>query len=248
MNIPRFKITKTQSTQSEIKLDPAESHHALGVMRLGRGDAVELFDGEGRVWSAVVLDTRKGVVKVQRGPERIAPSLPAAEITLAPCVIKSDAMDLLIEKASELGVSRIAPIVSERTVVRLAEDRRMTKIERWKRIARESAKQCGRATLPEILAVATFREFIACAGGYDMILMPTLSAPGKRFAEALEGSKARKVLVLIGPEGDFTVAETESARKKGAVPVSLGPLVMRSETASLYVLSCLNFFYGEACP
>lgn len=246
MNIPRFRITKAQSTGSEISLDAKESHHALGVMRLERGDAVELFDGEGRVWSAVVLDTRQGTVMVQRGPERVQADPSATEVTLAPCLIKADAMDLMIEKVSELGVARIAPIVSERTIVRLDEGRRASKLDRWKRIAESSAKQCGRARLPDILPVATFQDFIASASGYDIILIPTLAADGESLGGALRAApKARKVLALIGPEGDFTPAEIELAQKRGAVPVGLGPLVMRSETASLYVLSCLNFFYGE---
>jgi len=136
--------------------------------------------------------------------------------------------------------------VSERTVVRLDEGRRAGKLERWKRIAEASAKQCGRARLPEILPLATFQDFIASMAGYDIILIPTLAVDGEPFGRTLMAApKARKVLALVGPEGDFTAAEVDLARKRGALPVGLGPLVMRSETASLYVLSCLNFFYGE---
>jgi 16S rRNA (uracil1498-N3)-methyltransferase len=100
--------------------------------------------------------------------------------------------------------------------------------------------------LPRILPAARFEDFIARADGYDMILLPTLAVPVSELRGALKGPRPKEVLALIGPEGDFTPAEARLAVSRGAVPVSLGKLVLRSETASLYLLSALNFFFGEA--
>ena len=246
MRLPRFFIQPSSNPQEIHTLSFEESHHALSVLRLGPGDAVELFDGDGRTFSGTVIGPKAGRLLIQINQGFVSASAPAVRLTLAPCLIKPERMELLIQKACELGVYAIVPLVSERTIVRLPAERLKAKTARWQKIAAESCKQCGRSVLPRLQPVARLEDFITRAEGYDMILLPTLAVPASDLRKTLEGRGPKNVLILVGPEGDFTPAEARSAVSRGAAPVLLGRLVLRSETAAIYLLSALNFFFGEA--
>jgi len=239
----------------EALLNGQESRHALKVLRIQKGDAVELFDGGGRVYAGIfsaVKDGRVviGEIKVAGAPVRELGALASKpfEITLAVSVIKPNAMDMLIQKSCELGVDKIAPILTERSVIRLPVDRWAAKTRRWRKIALESCKQCRRSQIPEILPVGDFDSFLHRGVEYGKILIPTLAVKGDILYQVLGRAGHQKILVFIGPEGDFTPGEVERAIVKGAKPVCLGPEILRSETAAIYVLSVLNFFYREAVP
>ncbi len=243
MKAPRFRIEVLCS--EPVLLSKEESRHALSVLRLKAGDAVELFDGKGAAFSGTVLGEAGGRLRVQpNAPSPVRETMPV-RITLAPAIVKSDAMDLLIQKAAELGAAEIAPLVTERTVVRISADRREGKLERWQKIAAEACKQCGRSDYPTVRPVARYDDFVRNFSEYDMILLPTLVAKGRGLYETMKDSAAKRVLVLIGPEGDFSPTEAAEAVSRGARPVSLGPLVLRSETAALYALSTIAFFFRE---
>ena len=250
MGIPRFIIKKESIQAGVAVLSREESHHALSVLRLKRGDAVELLDGRGRSLRGVAAETQNGLLSVVVDPnqkDRSRPVLPAVEITLAAAVIKPDKMELLVQKACELGMARFVPILCDRTVVRLSAERWQGKIKRWQKIAEESCKQCGRAQTPRMDAAQRFRPFLeAESAAHPLILFPTLAVVGKPLSRALSAvSATRKVLVFIGPEGDFSPQEAREAVSFGAVPVTLGPLALRSETAALYLLSCLHYHWGS---
>ena len=167
-------------------------------------------------------------------------------ITLAVSVIKPERMELLIQKSCELAAHSVIPLISERTVVRLSRERWQSKIQRWQKIARESCKQCGRSLVPVIQPVMEFKKFAETISQYDLSLIPTLALPVQGFCCTLNANKsAKSLLILIGPEGDFSRNEALLAVERGAKPVSLGPLVLRSETAALYALAVVNFFYQE---
>lgn len=241
----RFRFDAASVKEGVVQLDREESHHALAVLRLKRGDVVELFDGAGNKFSGVLLGDKKGCVSVALN-RAIAAASRTASIVLAISVIKPDRMEWLIEKACELGVSAIQPLLSERSVVRISRERWDAKIARWKKIAAESCKQCGRGVVPEIFELRDYAVFTKnLKKEYDLILIPTLAAAGSSFKKALGVLQPKKALVFIGPEGDFTPNEVEAARAQGAVPVSLGELVMRSETAAIYALSALNFYLSD---
>ena len=242
MKGPRFFIRPDSVRENRVTLEPAESRHAISVLRLRRGDAVRLFDGEGREYGGAVEGIQKDRLTVAVN-ERAVAEAPSPAITLAVSVIKPERMELLIEKASELGVSSVVPLVTERSVVRLARERREAKIARWQKIALESCKQCGQARVPRIGPVEPFASFVDGIGKYDAAFIPSLVVGGMGLGEALKKSRPKSVLVMVGPEGDFTEAEVRRAAGQGALPVSLGPLVMRSETAAIYLLSVLNFCY-----
>ena len=242
----RFQISPGSIKEGLVILDPKESHHALSVLRVKPGETVELLDGKGGSYQGVIASSQKGRVKVSVSAPRAVRQKSRVPVTLAVSVIKPERMELLIQKACELGADRIIPLISERTVVRLSRERWEAKGVRWQKIAAESCKQCARAQTPEILGVVEFKKFIGQVSGYGTVLIPTLAVPVKSLYHSLNANKdAHSVLVLIGPEGDFSRSEVESAILSGAQPVTLGPLVMRSETAALYTLSVVRFFYGE---
>jgi 16S rRNA (uracil1498-N3)-methyltransferase len=170
---------------------------------------------------------------------------PAVKITLAASVIKPERMELVIQKACELGAHEIVPVLSERCVVRLSRERWESKIKRWRKIAVESCKQCGRSLVPEISGLCELKNMGPEMKKYDKVLIPTLAVTGAPLYASLKKHTAKKVLALVGPEGDFSPKEAAWAAAQGAEPVTLGPLVMRSETAAIYILSLLNFYYRE---
>jgi len=205
---------------------------------------VDLFDGKGHSFQGVISGFENGRLAVRLERAVSSASLPV-EITLAVSVIKPERMDILVQKASELGVRAIVPLLTERSVIKLSQERWESKVKRWRRIALESCKQCGQPLLPQVEGVQDLKTFMRSAAAYDQILIPTLTVPGGTLYNTLLKLEPKKLLVLIGPEGDFTPGEVEAARGYGAIPVSLGPLVLRSETAAVYLLSSLNFFYRE---
>ena len=241
----RFRISPGSEKEGLVTLDKNESHHALSVLRLKAGEVVELLDGQGGVFQGIVASADKSGVKISVGARRTETESPV-KITLAASVIKPEAMELLIQKACELGAHSVVPLISERTVVRLSRERWQSKGERWQKIAQESCKQCGQSRVPVVQPVAEFSRFIQTASEYELSLIPTLTGPVERLGSTLNTHRsAKSVLVLIGPEGDFSKSEVVLAVERGVKPVNLGPLVLRSETAALYVLSALEFYYRE---
>ena len=243
----RFNISPNTLKEGLVTLSVEESHHALSVLRLKAGDVVELLDGQGGTFQGIVAGAEKGRVQVSvRETSVVLSAKKTVSITLAAAVIKPERMELLIQKACELGASAIVPLITERTVVHLSQERWASKIQRWQKIARESCKQCGQASMPAIQKAVDFKKFTTTLGRFDLSLIPTLAVPVKTLYDSLNAGKlARSVLLLIGPEGDFSKTEVQWAVSKGAQPVSLGPLVMRSETAAMYALAVVSFFYNE---
>lgn len=246
--MPDFRAHCSPATAEpvEISLSPEESHHLVAVNRAHVGDTVVAFDGKGAEWICRLSSDRKNAAVLQvRFKQKIKP-LPY-EITLGQALPKGSFMDAIVRKATELGAARIVPLESERTQVHLDGDRSDKKIEKWQNAALEAAKQCGNAFVPEILPVAAAGAFIESAKGYDLKLIASLQ-PGAKSLKAVlanftttQGRAPKKVLWLVGPEGDFTPAEMSQSKSAGFEPITLGPLVLRCETAAAYALSVLSY-------
>lgn len=230
---------------TEIRLAPEESHHLVTVNRCGRGDPVIAFDGQGHEWVTECVDPGKAAT-VLRVKESRAAKPRTFEITLAQALPKGSTMDDIVRQATEIGAAHILPLVSERTQVHLDGDRADKKVEKWRTTAIEAAKQCGNPWLPAIAPVQTFSAFLAAASGYDLKLIASLHAGAHGLKHVLatysakHGHAPRRALWLVGPEGDFSSAEVTAAITAGCVPVTLGPLVLRSDTAAVYALSILS--------
>ncbi len=246
--MPDFRafVTPPTAEPAELTLSPDESHHLVAVNRARVGDTVVAFDGRGAEWICELASDRKNaaVLKV-RFKQKLKPL--AYEITLGQALPKGPGMDAIVRKATEIGAARIAPLESERTQVHLDGDRSDKKIEKWQTAALEAAKQCGNAFVPEVLPVQKADIFINGAKGYDLKLIASLQPGAKSLKTVLQAFRTaqnrapRKVLWLIGPEGDFTPAELSMAQSAGFEPITLGPLVLRCETAAVYALSVLSY-------
>lgn len=231
---------------AELRLAPAESHHLVTVNRCGRGDPVIAFDGHGREWLTECIEPSKTAALLRVKSTRQAAPLPHA-ITLGQALPKGSTMDEIIRQATEVGAARIAPLLSERTQVHLDADRQDKKLDKWRTTAIEAAKQCGNPWLPDITAAQPFATFLSStATGYDLKLIASLHAGTTSLKTALtryrthHSTPPRHVLWLIGPEGDFSPTEMTAAITAGFQPITLGPLVLRSDTAAIYALSILS--------
>ena len=213
-----------------------EAHHCRHVLRLKDGDTVNIFDGRGHEAQCAIAKITNQAVQLNVLTQTSTPAL-RCRITLAQAVPKKS-MDLIVQKATELGVTAIVPVLSERTIVRIDED--AAKLDRWREIALESCKQCGNNWLPVIEPPRKATEFFANAGKFDLKLIASLQPGAQPLKQILPAQMPASVLVLIGPEGDFTPAEISEARNAGCLPLSLGPLILRAETAAIYTLSILH--------
>ncbi|MDD5072483.1 MAG: 16S rRNA (uracil(1498)-N(3))-methyltransferase [Candidatus Omnitrophica bacterium] len=236
----RFYVPPECVAGGKIIIRGDELHHARDVMRLAAGDGIAVFDGTGKEYHGVILDVDKEqmTVAVEKTVER---KDEGCRLILVQALPKSDKMDLIIEKATELGAAKIIPVTTGRTVVRSDAKKENSKTERWRKIALVAAKQCGRTTIPEVMPVTGFGDALKILNDAEIKIIPCLSGNTKALKEVLGGRKVRSAAVLIGPEGDFTDKEINDAKTAGAVPVSLGPEVLRSETAAICALSVLNY-------
>lgn len=229
-----------------ITLSAEESHHLVVVNRARVGDTVVIFDGRGSEWICELTDAAKrAAVLGVRFAQKARPL--AHEITLAQALPKGGTMDDIVRKATEIGAARIVPLQSERTQVHLDDQRSEKKIEKWSVAALEAAKQCGNPWLPEIAPVTAAADFFNARDNYDLKLIASLHPGAKSLKTVLAdrtaalGRPPRRVLWVIGPEGDFTPAEMSIAQSAGFEPITLGPLVLRCETAAVYALSVLSY-------
>lgn len=230
---------------SDLRPAPDENHHLLRVLRLGDGDRVGVFDGCGREAVAEIA-VQSGSEVVLKVVSEVSTAPAEARIVLVQAVPKGRRMDLVIEKATELGVSSVWPIVTERVVVRLDESKRRDRVERWRRIARNAARQCGLARIPDVLPVCGYGDAVTRCSSFDIVLLGSLSPDASPIRSVIEKAKTRisdegRVALLIGPEGDLTSDEIRLAEERGAVQVNLGTRVLRTETAALYGLSVLAY-------
>ena len=220
-----------------VTLPPDAARH-LKVVRPKAGEEIELFDGQGR--------TRR--YRWENGSLRAAgerttfPPLPV-RLTLFACVTKGSRWDWTIEKAVELGVARIVPVISERCIVRLAADERAAKADRWRRIAADAARQSDAVWLPEVLEAVDFAEAVGLVQACGRVFVGALTSPPpppmwSAVADALAGGAPSDMGVFVGPEGDFTPAEL-GALLEVATPVSFGPTILRAETAAIFGVSVL---------
>ena len=229
--------------QTIILDDPRELHHLRDVRRLGKGDEVVCFDGQGREYAGAIIASRAGQVVIQIARTR-EPVKRGVDIWLAQSLLKGERFEWVAQKATELGVARLTPLLTRHTVVKVGAAQGPRKQARWQRIATESAKQCGRATVPQIDPPCRFDEAIPQLAACGLVVMPTLAVTTMPLREVLEegcGRRTACIGVLIGPEGDFSREEVALAEAHGARPVSLGEFTLRSETAAIAKVAILQY-------
>jgi 16S rRNA (uracil1498-N3)-methyltransferase len=236
---PRFHVPFPLAAGAEIELPERAARH-VAVLRLTRGDAMILFDGLGGEYAAqltrVSRDTAHARIGKRDPVERESP----LAITLAQCVSSGDRMDFTLQKATELGVRRIVPLESERSIVRLSRERAERRLAHWRGIVSAACEQSGRNRVPEVGPIAGLDEFLAAPGDGQRLL---LSPEATRDLKALPGGHA--VSLLVGPEGGLSPAERARAHAKGYAPVRFGPRVLRTETAPLAAIAAMQVLWGD---
>ncbi|HVV73713.1 MAG TPA: RsmE family RNA methyltransferase [Verrucomicrobiae bacterium] len=231
---------------NELTLSGTEAHHAASVLRVQRSERVTVLDGKGTEMVGEVVEARNQAVRVKLLERRLVPPSPY-RITLVQAVPKGKLFEDIVEKATELGAFRIVPLLSERVVVHLDSAQRTAKQTKWQGVAIEAIKQCGSPWLPEVERPLSIKEFIEQHQRYDLALVGALDGSARHPREHLRAYQGRtgglpeNICVWIGPEGDFSPSELETIRSAGVLPITLGPLVLRTETAAMYCLSFLNY-------
>ncbi len=230
-------LVDTASLESEAPVLSSEAAAHLRVVRPKFGERVELFDGKGRTREYAVTASGRGFVLVAAAPVVEFPRPPA--MTLFACVTKGSRWDWTIEKATELGVTRIVPVVSARTIVRIADGEREAKRSRWERVAADAARQSDAKWLPEVLAPMPFAESLALVRGTECFVGALVTPPAVPVAEAVRRRSELEPAIYVGPEGDFSPEELQ-ALLEIATPVSFGSTILRAETAAIYGVSALK--------
>ncbi|MCF7729068.1 MAG: 16S rRNA (uracil(1498)-N(3))-methyltransferase [Chthoniobacterales bacterium] len=243
--MPRFYLPSHQWLLSEPQLNTFDTHHAAHVLRCEVGDSIVIFNGTGAEAMATIIGfKKKGGLQAILSIGTPKKTLPAScHITLAQAVPKGKNMDVIIQKAVELGASRIIPLLTERTILRCDnQEDALQKQERWQQIAIEACKQSGQNWLPQVEKPSPILEFFKMLGLPDQLLIiASLESERDSLKGILKNSTSPKtVTIMVGPEGDFTPKEYEAAKNIGFQSVDLGPLILRAETAAFYCLSVLS--------
>jgi 16S rRNA (uracil1498-N3)-methyltransferase len=242
----RFFVEPRHARGALLTLSERESHHATKVLRIQKGERVVVLDGAGSELLCQVDDIARDEVKLRVYQRNSIPPLPY-QITLLQAIPKGKTMETIVQKAAELGAHRVIPLLADRSVPHLDDEKIETKLEKWNAISIDSIKQCGSAWLPKIEPSLKPSAFLAASERPELSLIATLQPDAKHprihfhdFAhEKKRGPKS--IFVWVGPEGDFTPAEINAIRSSGALPITLGQLILRSETAAIYCLSVLNY-------
>lgn len=247
---PRFHVPGSGSEGDEVVLPSDEAHHLTRVLRLGPGAEVRVFDGRGVEREARVVEAGRAGVRVALGRRVEAAVEMAARVTLAQAVLKHDAMDAVVRDATMLGAVALVPVISARCAVSTRAATGPGAIDRWRRVAIASAKQSGRAVVPDIHPPARFAEWVAQATfAVRLVLVePTHGCRGEgrgRLAAWRTAARAGGAVVAVGPEGGWTADEVEHATRHGFEPWSLGGRTLRADVAPVAALAILSHAWDD---
>ena len=241
----RFHYRGKLGNGSEVRLHPDAAHHAVRVLRLGVGEPVVLFDGLGGEFEARITSIERGDVCVRTGAHVGIERESRLYVTLVQGLSSGDRMDITLQKAVELGVAAIQPVATERSVVKLKDERAQRRVEHWQNLVIAACEQCGRNRVPEVAAVLSLPEWLAqieMAAPQDearLLLSPEATQSLKDL------TPVARMTLLVGPEGGLSPVETRLAQSRGFKPVRLGPRTLRTETAALATLAAIQALWGD---
>jgi 16S rRNA (uracil1498-N3)-methyltransferase len=231
---PRVYLDVPLGEAGEVSLEDAPAHHLARVLRLREGDALTLFNGRGGEWDAEFIGKRRVRLRTFSDVERESP----LHITLVQGVSSGERMDYTIQKAVELGVAVVQPLLTKRGVVRLEGTRASARVDHWRKVAIAACEQCGRNRIPEVMPLLNFFQYRPLEEGLRLLL----SAQGRSIREMKVETAAT---IAAGPEAGFAPEEQAALERAGFVKASLGPRVLRTETAALAALAALNALRGD---
>ena len=240
--VPRLFVDVPLAPQSRISLPDDAAHHAMRVLRLEPGDAVILFDGRGGEYAARLVAAGRDRVAAETGEHHALERESPLEVTLVQAISSSEKMDFTIQKATELGVAAIQPLLSAKSLVRLAEGREAKKLERWRRVAVAACEQCGRNRVPDVREPVALERYRPPQAAAKVLLSPAGTA---KLSTLARNPSFSPLVLAVGPEAGFSAEEEKMLAREGFVPVRLGARVLRTETAALAALAALNALAGD---
>ena len=243
----RFFVEPSQIGEKEIVITGPDVNHIRNVLRMRAGEELLAADGQGSEYRCILRELQDSEIRAEICRKLSGSAELPSRITLFQGLPKSDKMDLIIQKCVELGVFRVVPVTTKRTVVKLDAKKEESRRKRWTAVSESAAKQSGRGIIPEISGVQSFREAVEEAGELDVCLIPYEKAENMaRTREILSGIPAgASIGVFIGPEGGFEEEEVREAMAAGARPITLGRRILRTETAGMAVLAMLGYLLEE---
>jgi 16S rRNA (uracil1498-N3)-methyltransferase len=246
MRLTRVHVAGALAPGATLPLPRDAAVHVARVLRLQPGDALRLFTGSGGEYEAQIASIARNGVTVRVGDQLNVERESALQITLLQGIARGEKMDLILQKATELGVTAIRPLLAMRSNVRLPGDAAARKHEHWRGVLRSACEQCGRNRVPELLPAARVAEALASMNQpLRLLLEPDDSAQGLHELLTPQTTAMKQIVLLVGPEGGFDASEIQSARAAHFVSCRLGPRVLRTETAALAALAALQALAGD---
>ncbi len=240
MRVPRIYTSQPLASNSEFELEASPSHHLLKVLRMETGRPLIVFDGRGGEYTAEFLASGINIAKIRTNQHTPENKQSPLSVSLAIGISRGDKMEWVLQKACELGVQSITPLFTERTEVKLSGERLKKKLQGWEQLIISSCEQCQRNILPELKTPLSFEEYLPHEASQLKLVLH------HRTTFRLENQQApESACILIGPEGGLSDTEIEDAEKKGFKALTLGPRVLRTETAPLAALSVLQYLWGD---
>ena len=229
-----------------IKITGSDAHHLMHVMRAKAGRLVTVVDDNGQVAAMEMVAFSDSAVTLQLKEHLAADTESPLKIMLAQCLLKADKMDMVVQKAVELGAVGVIPISSQNCVARYDAKKGAARKDRWQKIADEAAKQCGRTALLKVRPIVTLGQFIADMQATDSSLVFFYENENEQSAkEYLRSLKAKQIVLLVGPEGGFSLDEAKLIEEAGGKSVTLGPRILRAETAALTAIAVTQYENGD---
>ena len=241
----RFFATPNQMTPPTITLSDEESHHLTRVLRIGPGANVRVFDGVGREYECEVQVASRSSVRLEIINEVTGPVESKLHITLGQALIKNDKFDWVVQKATELGVTRIVPLITAHSEVVLSEERGDKRVKRWERISLEALKQCGRRHLVEIAAPTKWEDYCRADSSQLRLLLSERGGISLKSVATEISSRLESISIATGPEGGWDEHEIEVGVNLGQTSVLLGPRILRTETAAVAGVTVVQYLFGD---
>ena len=244
--MPKFFIKKEDIEKDSVKITGGDALHICKVLRITEGETLTLCDGEGTDFLATVTSCSKECVALDIVDTFVCLAEPSVSVTLFQGIPKQGKMDYIIEKCTELGISQIVPVSAKRSVVKIDDKKsEAKKLERWRKIAQESVKQCGRGKIPEVTEVMTVKEAIEFSRSLDLVIAAYECEKETSIKSALSDKNPKSVGIFIGPEGGLDDGEIELFKSAGITTVTLGKRILRTETAGHTVLTAIMYEFNE---
>jgi|Deesub1362A_J573_1020465.scaffolds.fasta_scaffold01208_12 16S rRNA (uracil1498-N3)-methyltransferase len=241
--MPKFIVTPENVKEGYVEIKDEDAFHITKVLRMKKGDKIFVSDGRADYHVLLCnLNSNCVVGKIENTKERMDTQV---DITMLQSIPKSQKMDWIVQKATELGIKKIVPVMTERTIVKLDTQKAEKKRRRWQRIAKEAAKQSGRSTIPLIEGVLSFEEALRKGRDADLAIIPWEEEQAAGLKDLIKGKTYKKIIFCIGPEGGFSRQEVERAKENSFKPVTFGPKILRTETAGIFLLSVLMYELGD---